>query len=79
MRHANALSTALSDHAPDTGTYSNEAHIHQDDSHKAFWGHHYDRLLAIKRHMDPAGVFWCLVCVGAEDWVVREGGVLCRA
>jgi hypothetical protein len=78
MRHASLLSTALEKQAPDMGTYSNEAFIHQSDFRKAFWGDHHDRLLVIKRQIDPAGVFWCPVCVGAEDWVQQSNGVVCK-
>ncbi|CAA9963606.1 GlcD FAD/FMN-containing dehydrogenase [Pyrenophora teres f. maculata] len=79
MTQADMLSTALSEQAPDMGTYSNEAWIHQADFRKAFWGEHYARLLAIKRRIDPKGVFWCQWCVGAEDWVLGDGGALCKA
>jgi len=79
MTQADKLSTALSEQAPDMGTYSNEAWIHQADFRSAFWGEHYGRLLAIKRRIDPKGVFWCPLCVGAEDWVLSDGGALCKA
>jgi len=79
MTQADKLSTALSEQAPDMGTYSNEAWIHQADFRSAFWGEHYGRLLAIKRRIDPKGVFWCPLCVGAEEWVLSSSGALCKA
>lgn len=63
--------------APNMGSYLNEAHVRQSDYRKAFRGGHFTGLLEIKRRNDPLGVFWCPICVGADDWVVGAGGSLC--
>ncbi len=42
-----------------------------------FWGANYERLLKIKREVDPDDVFWCTPCVGSERWQEKDGG-LCR-
>jgi hypothetical protein len=44
----------------------------------AFWGANYDKLLKIKKQVDPTGVFYCRSCVGSELFEDVEG-VLCRA
>jgi FAD/FMN-containing dehydrogenase len=31
-----------------------------------FWGEKYDRLLGIKKRVDPTGVFVCNRCVGGD-------------
>jgi len=42
-----------------------------------FWGSNYERLVQIKRAVDPDDVLWCNPCVGNERW--REvGNQLCR-
>lgn len=35
---------------------------------EAKYGSNYDRLLSIKKNLDPNGVFWCKQCVGSELW-----------
>jgi hypothetical protein len=53
---------------PDMGAYLNEADRNQPDWQKAFWGVNYGRLKAIKKEVDPEGLFTCRPCVGAEEW-----------
>jgi hypothetical protein len=53
---------------PDMGAYLNEADRNQPDWQKAFWGANYERLKAIKKEVDPEGLFTCRPCVGAEEW-----------
>jgi hypothetical protein len=65
--------------APDMGCYLNEADVYEPDWQQAFWGDNYERLLEIKRKYDPHGTFWCLPCVGNEDWEMNGSGRLCRA
>jgi len=60
------------------GCYVNEANIDEPSYQQALWGDHYDRLLQIKRQIDPHGVFWCQVCVGGGDWTVEPDGRICR-
>jgi hypothetical protein len=49
---------------PGGGCYSNEGDWTEEDWQQTFFGEHYDRLLAIKRHYDPTGLFNCWKCVG---------------
>lgn len=51
---------------PGAGSYLNETDYFEPDWQHAFWGDHYDRLLAIKRKYDPRNVFTCHHCVGSE-------------
>lgn len=78
MNVADELATVLRLQAPNMGSYVNEAHIREPEYQKAFWGENYDRSLEIKRFSDPYGVFWCPVCVGAEDWAVQDDATVCR-
>ncbi|KAK4145731.1 uncharacterized protein C8A04DRAFT_26476 [Dichotomopilus funicola] len=59
---------ALRELAPDSGAYMNEAFYEEPDWQHTFWGPNYERLLAIKRRIDPHDVFWCTPCVGNERW-----------
>lgn len=63
--------------APDTGAYVNEADPNEPDFQHAFWGTNYDRLLSIKREVDPTDVLWCSPCVGNERWEVVDD-MLCQ-
>lgn len=63
--------------SPSGGTYSNEADPDTPDWQHAFWGSHYEKLLEIKRKVDPQGVFYCRACVGSEFFNDNDG-VLCR-
>ncbi|OAQ59192.1 alcohol oxidase [Pochonia chlamydosporia 170] len=65
--------------APNTGGYMNEGNRHDPDYIKAFYGDAYPGHLAAKRKYDPFGVFYCPTCVGAEAFVDRPDGALCRA
>jgi FAD/FMN-containing dehydrogenase len=56
----------IRDATPGAGTYVNETDYFEPDWQRAFWGENYARLLAIKRKVDPAGLFWCHHCVGSE-------------
>lgn len=68
----------LKDLTPDSGSYLNEAYPYEDDWQKAFWGDNYERLLSIKKTVDPEDVFWCVPCVGNEGWKEQDDGQLCR-
>lgn len=63
--------------APDSGAYVNEAYPDEPDFQHAFWGDNYERLLAIKKKVDPEDVLWCHPCVGNEGWELVDG-VLCK-
>ncbi|KAL7764154.1 hypothetical protein ACKLNR_005299 [Fusarium oxysporum f. sp. zingiberi] len=64
--------------SPDTGAYINEALPFEPDWQHAFWGKNYEKLLAIKKNVDPDDVFWCFPCVGSEKWAQKDNGRLCR-
>ncbi|KAH7127428.1 hypothetical protein EDB81DRAFT_729501 [Dactylonectria macrodidyma] len=64
--------------SPDTGAYINEALPFEADWQHTFWGDNYERLLDIKRSVDPYDVLWCAPCVGNERWSERHDGRLCK-
>ncbi|TLD37118.1 FAD-binding domain-containing protein [Venturia nashicola] len=63
--------------SPNGGTYANEADPDSPGWQQAFWGSNYERLLSIKKKVDPEGVFYCRACVGSEMFEDVDG-VLCR-
>jgi FAD/FMN-containing dehydrogenase len=52
---------------PGSGSYVNETDWFESDWQRSFWGENYDRLLRIKRQVDPASLFVCHHCVGSES------------
>ncbi|QRW18486.1 FAD-binding domain protein [Rhizoctonia solani] len=50
----------------DDAAYFNEADPLEPQWKKSFFGSHYDRLLKIKREVDPKGLFTCNRCVGSD-------------
>ncbi|KAK4106594.1 FAD-binding domain-containing protein [Parathielavia hyrcaniae] len=70
---------ALKKLAPNTGGYMNEGDRHDPDYIQTFYGANYASHLAAKNKYDPQGVFYCPSCVGAEAFVERPDGPLCRA
>ncbi|KAE9366414.1 FAD-binding domain-containing protein [Stipitochalara longipes BDJ] len=68
---------ALRKLVPDSGAYINEAYWDEPNFQRSFWGFNYERLLRIKRTVDPDDVFWCHICVGSEGWE-EVGNHLCR-
>ncbi|KAK0390544.1 hypothetical protein NLU13_0048 [Sarocladium strictum] len=72
----------IRDEMPHSGSYINEGLVAEKDWQSSFWGANYDKLLAIKRKVDPEDVFWCKPCVGYDRWMEVEtehGRQLCRA
>ncbi|PKS09465.1 hypothetical protein jhhlp_004081 [Lomentospora prolificans] len=63
--------------APHAGAYLNEASLFEEDWQHTFWGENYERLLEIKREIDPKNVFVCHPCVGSENWK-EVNGRLCK-
>jgi hypothetical protein len=59
--------------SPHSGAYLNEAGPEQPNYRHEFWGDNYDRLLKIKRTVDPGDVLWCTPCVGNERWEEVDG------
>uniref|UniRef100_L2FGL7 FAD binding domain-containing protein n=1 Tax=Colletotrichum fructicola (strain Nara gc5) TaxID=1213859 RepID=L2FGL7_COLFN len=73
-----AAAEGLRELAPEMGSYINEGSVYEKDWQQAYWGANYDRLLSIKKTVDPDDVFWCEPCVGNEGWEVVDEGRLCR-
>ncbi|KAI5790221.1 FAD binding domain-containing protein [Geopyxis carbonaria] len=63
---------------PGSGTYVSEANAYEPDWQHDFYGQSWARLSAVKKKVDPEGVFWSRQAVGSEKWVETEGGRLCR-
>ena len=56
----------IRDATPGAGTYINESDYFEPDWQQAFWGANYDRLLAIKRTVDPDNLFRVHHGVGSD-------------
>ncbi|KAF1937492.1 hypothetical protein EJ02DRAFT_426591 [Clathrospora elynae] len=67
------------DLAPSVGTYMKEADWGSVHWKEDFYGVHFDRLGVVKQKYDPDGVFYCITCVGSENWVVKDDGTLCQS
>lgn len=74
-----------SDATPGAGSYLGESDPMEVEFQESFWGKNYERLLKIKKSVDPQDVFWALEAVGSEGWAVRtkavipdENGRLCK-
>ncbi|KAF2195140.1 FAD-binding domain-containing protein [Zopfia rhizophila CBS 207.26] len=71
---------------PGGGTYMNEADCREPDWQQNFFGSNYPRLLALKKKLDPDGIFWAKTAVGSEGWYIKDDnglpevqtGRLCR-
>lgn len=50
------------------GAYLNEADPNEPEFQQQFWGENYDRLLSIKRKVDPTNLFLVRQGVGSESW-----------
>ena len=53
------------------GTYYNEPDPNLEDWKIAYWGSvdNYNRLLAVKKELDPNNTLWCRNCVGSDETV----------
>ncbi len=70
-RQAKAIDDAMAEiHAlvPKPGSYLSESDFFDADWRTAFWGPNYPRLLAVKDHYDPDGLFFMHHGVGSERW-----------
>lgn len=73
------------DASPGSGAYLSESDRMEPDFQQAFYGSKYERLLALKKKIDPKDVFYAVTAVGSESWRVitenglpAENGKLCR-
>ena len=63
---------------PGGGCYLNEADFLDSNWQDAFYGTNYHRLRGVKKIFDPEDVFYARTAVGSDEWVVADGGRLCR-
>jgi len=55
------------DDLTDTSYFSESPYVQPNGTWKSrYWGTNYPRLLSVKQHYDPEGVFWCHNCVGSD-------------
>jgi hypothetical protein len=54
--------------APQGGSYVSESNFFEDNWPQSYWGRNYDRLAAVKKKYDPAGLFFVHHGVGSEYW-----------
>ncbi|XP_044716123.1 FAD binding domain-containing protein [Hirsutella rhossiliensis] len=64
--------------APDTGGYMNEGDPNDPYYKTTFYGDNYESHRAAKNKYDPNYVFYCPSCVGAEEFIDRPDGALCK-
>lgn len=69
----------LEEITPGSGCYLNEGDFLDPDWKQTFYGANYDRLRAIKAKYDPDEVFYGNTAVGGDEWVIGQGGRLCKA
>jgi len=62
-----AAMSILRDALPGQGAYANEASYFTEDWKNEFWGPNYQRLLAIKRRVDPTNLFRVHHGVGSDE------------
>ena len=48
------------------GTYVNEANPYEPKWRETFWGPNYEKLLKVKKRIDPQNMFVCNRCVGSD-------------
>ncbi len=69
--HARAIGRAMDELralVPNPGSYVSESNYFEPDWQRSFWGSNYPRLLAVKQHFDPDGLFFVHHGVGSERW-----------
>jgi FAD/FMN-containing dehydrogenase len=67
FRNANRAAQVLRDVTPGSGAYQNEADVFEPQPEEAYWGkENYEKLLAIKKRVDPKNVLTCWGCIGWE-------------
>ncbi len=53
---------------PMKGSYLNETDYFEENWQESFWGSNYNKLLNVKNHYDPDGLFFTHHGVGTENW-----------
>lgn len=66
------LGQRLKDISPGAGGYLNEGDVMDPEFAQSFYGANYDRLLEIKKQVDPKSVFWAPTAVGSEGWYITD-------
>ncbi|KAI1427068.1 hypothetical protein F5Y12DRAFT_792791 [Xylaria sp. FL1777] len=64
----NTLTEHLRGLALNMRAYVNKNNPGEPDGQHTFWGENYERLLKIKRAIDPEDILWCYPCVGNDRW-----------
>lgn len=77
-RMTQAYIPALAALTPGGGCYLNEGDFLEPNWQESFYGTNYARLRAIKKNLDPDDVLYAPTAVGSDEWVVVDGGRLCR-
>ncbi|PKY02580.1 isoamyl alcohol oxidase [Aspergillus campestris IBT 28561] len=74
FKEASELVSPLREITPNSGAYQNEADVYEPNHIDSFWGEkNYDRLLKIKKDVDPSNLITCHQCVGADSDDSRLG------
>jgi hypothetical protein len=73
FRHVSTAMDKVRVITPNGGAYMNEGDTFEPDPIASFWGQeNYDRLLKIKRELDPKNLLSCFQCVGWEETDARH-------
>jgi FAD/FMN-containing dehydrogenase len=64
--------------APDSASYANEADPLLTNWQSEIYGSNYNNLLQVKKRYDPDGFFYSLHTPGAENWVINDQWRMCR-
>ncbi|EMC94258.1 hypothetical protein BAUCODRAFT_36730 [Baudoinia panamericana UAMH 10762] len=74
FKTAHDAATVLRNLAPNSGAYQNEADVYEPDPATTFWGtDNYNRLLSIKKQLDPNNILTCWDCIGWDSTDARYG------
>jgi hypothetical protein len=65
FKSAHSAADVLRKLLPDSGACQNEADVFEPDPADTFWGlKNYDRLMSIKKEIDPDNILTCWNCIG---------------
>lgn len=74
FRNANQATQVLRDAVGSPGAYLNEADTFEPDPVSTYWGSdNYNKLLALKKQLDPNNVLTCWQCIGWDSSDARYG------